>query len=139
MRCVTEVLAGTDTPLGLIPLGTGNLLARNLGLDVADPFASARVAPTHGHDGRIDVVKAVVDQAQDEQAFLVMAGLGFDADVMAPGGCTGDCPSQPRRRQPIPASYGRTTTVPLERSSIRANTSGAVRFSPSRFGFPKPW
>ncbi len=67
VRYVAEVLADTDTPLGLIPLGTGSLLARNLGLDVTDPSASARLALTHDQDRRVDVVKAVVDHTQDKQ------------------------------------------------------------------------
>lgn len=40
VRCVAGVLAGTDTPMGLVPLGTGNLLARNLGIDVLDPLGA---------------------------------------------------------------------------------------------------
>ena len=81
VRCVAEVLAGTDTPLGLLPLGTGNLLARNLGLDVTDLEAAAKGALLGGVR-KIDVVRSTRDGG-DEQVFLVMAGLGFDASIMA--------------------------------------------------------
>ncbi|QOR47671.1 NAD(+)/NADH kinase [Trueperella pecoris] len=143
VRNVAEVLAGTGTPLGLLPVGTGNLLARNLSL----PFTSARrmaIIALTGRDSAIDVgwleipdddaarraqvpasesgdpqQSAVAsecgdadqepanelpgeDQPEDQPAnqpedqhdgvapakpgryaFLVMSGLGFDADIMA--------------------------------------------------------
>ncbi|MDQ6752828.1 MAG: NAD(+)/NADH kinase [Actinomycetota bacterium] len=82
VRAVAGVLAGTDTALGLIPLGTGNLLARNLGLEINDPALAARQALT-GADRRIDMIRAVVDNDGEGQLFLVMAGLGFDAAIMA--------------------------------------------------------
>ncbi|MCG2621274.1 NAD(+)/NADH kinase [Arthrobacter sp. I2-34] len=81
VRCVSEVLAGTDTPLGLLPLGTGNLLARNLDIDINDPQAAVLDA-LNGTERRIDVVHIHVDHAQDSHVFLVMAGLGFDAAIM---------------------------------------------------------
>ncbi len=82
VRAVAGVLAGTGTALGLIPLGTGNLLARNLGLEINDPALAARQALT-GRDRRIDMIRAVVDNDGEGQLFLVMAGLGFDAAIMA--------------------------------------------------------
>lgn len=82
VRCVGQALAGTDTPLGIIPLGTGNLLARNLGMDVDDHEAAVQASLT-GTGRRIDVVRATLDHAATSQVFLVMAGLGFDAAVMA--------------------------------------------------------
>ncbi|MDJ0313528.1 diacylglycerol kinase family protein [Arthrobacter sp. H35-D1] len=82
IRAVAEVLAGTDTAMGLLPLGTGNLLARNLGIDVASPVRAAR-GVLEGTESRIDVVKVVVDHAEQEQMFLVAAGLGYDASIMA--------------------------------------------------------
>lgn len=82
VRCVAEVLVGTGTPLGLVPLGTGNLLARNLGVDITDPV-SACFDVLNGSEKSIDVVKATFDRADDHQVFLVMAGLGYDAAIMA--------------------------------------------------------
>lgn len=82
VRCVAEELAGTTTALGLLPLGTGNLLARNLDIAVDDPRGAVEAALT-GTERRIDVVHVNVDHAQDAHVFLVMAGLGFDAAIMA--------------------------------------------------------
>ncbi|AOT02844.1 diacylglycerol/lipid kinase family protein [Arthrobacter sp. U41] len=82
VRCVAEVLAGTGTPMGLVPLGTGNLLARNLGVDITDPVSACYDA-FNGSDQAIDVVKARLNHSDKEQVFLVMAGLGYDAAIMA--------------------------------------------------------
>ena len=82
VRCVAEELAGTDTPMALIPLGTGNLLARNLGLSV-DDLADAAHTALAGTERRIDVVHVTVDRAQKAHVFLVMAGLGYDAAIMS--------------------------------------------------------
>jgi diacylglycerol kinase (ATP) len=82
VRCVAEVLAGTGIPMGLLPLGTGNLLARNLGMDVTDVEGAMKGALT-GWERKIDVVRAVRNDPDKEQLFLVMAGVGYDATVMA--------------------------------------------------------
>ena len=82
VRCVAAELAGTSTPMGLLPLGTGNLLARNLDISVDDPEQAVRAA-LNGTERRIDVVHVTVDEAVDSDTFLVMAGLGYDAGMMA--------------------------------------------------------
>ncbi|MFP5334905.1 MAG: diacylglycerol/lipid kinase family protein [Actinomycetes bacterium] len=89
VRTVGETLAGTGTPLGLLPAGTGNLLARNLDTDVTDVPRSMRIALT-GRSRPVDVgwVTVVGPHGEEhtrpeEQAFLVMAGMGFDAAIMA--------------------------------------------------------
>ncbi|WP_434614379.1 diacylglycerol/lipid kinase family protein [Arthrobacter sp. A5] len=82
VRCVAGVLAGTDTAMGLVPLGTGNLLARNLGIFITDPVTAARNV-LHGTETKIDVVQAMVDHEEQGRIFLVAAGLGYDASIMA--------------------------------------------------------
>ena len=89
VRVVGEALAGTQTAMGLLPLGTGNLLARNLDMNLDDVAAAMRVALS-GDDRRVDVGWVTVvgaggeeHTAAEEQAFLVMAGMGFDAAMMA--------------------------------------------------------
>lgn len=80
VRCVAEVLAGSSVAMGLVPAGTGNLLARTLGMSTVVRVA-ARVALT-GDDRPIDVGWVRIDDAVNERAFLVMAGTGFDAAIM---------------------------------------------------------
>lgn len=44
VRAVAEAIANTGVPLAILPSGTGNLLARNLGLPLADPTEMIRAA-----------------------------------------------------------------------------------------------
>jgi len=82
VRCVAETLAGKGTPMGLVPLGTGNLLARNLGIGLEDPLRAGRDI-LNGTTTTIDIVMATLDHADAGHAFLVAAGLGYDAAIMA--------------------------------------------------------
>jgi diacylglycerol kinase (ATP) len=81
VRSVAQAMAGTGVAMALLPAGTGNLLARTLGTPLDLP-AAARVALT-GDDRPVDVGWVRTDGSADERAFLVMAGTGFDATIMA--------------------------------------------------------
>lgn len=84
-RAVAEVLAGTGVPLGLVPLGTGNLLARNLGSNLADPRFCVDIA-LFGSTRAIDSVALRLerpDGSVESRQFVVIAGAGFDAQIMA--------------------------------------------------------
>lgn len=114
VRAVAEAMVGTGRPMGLLPFGTGNLLARNLDISVTDREDAFDVA-LNGIDRAIDVGWLRVDRpapakttggkgrhrpgsggrpaeepdASQEPAdttkhiFLVIAGLGFDAAMVA--------------------------------------------------------
>lgn len=93
VRAVAQELVGTGVPIGLLPGGTGNLLARNVGGHVDPMEDAARVAFT-GSDRTIDVgwlvldptpeqLEGLPDRADNVHCFTVMAGVGFDAQMMA--------------------------------------------------------
>jgi diacylglycerol kinase family enzyme len=90
VRAVAGVLAHTGVALGLIPIGTGNLLARNLGLHVARLEENARIGLL-GHERAIDMGLVTLDHAspgageghETTSPFLVLAGMGMDARVIA--------------------------------------------------------
>ena len=79
VREVCAELAGTGIPVGIIPAGTGNLLARNL--DIPLYLRSAIDVALNGQDRAIDLVKVGGDNIEDTH-FMVMAGMGFDAAIM---------------------------------------------------------
>lgn len=85
IRAVAEGLRGSDVPIALAPAGTGNLLARNLGLTLDRLDESVRTAFT-GADRRIDLGIVDIergDGSRETRAFVVMAGLGIDAAMIA--------------------------------------------------------
>src|SRR5512141_567481 len=85
VRVVADILAGTDIAMGLIPLGTGNLLARNIHLDVGDLHGSVQTA-LFGHQRHIDTARMRVENSltneSAEHTFLVIAGMGMDAEIV---------------------------------------------------------
>ncbi|MFT4156686.1 MAG: diacylglycerol kinase family protein [Microbacterium sp.] len=85
VRAVCEAIAGSGVPLAIIPSGTGNLLARNLGLPLASAETMIRAA-LGDHRHPIDIGWAEIsraDGARSEHAFVVLAGIGLDADMIA--------------------------------------------------------
>jgi YegS/Rv2252/BmrU family lipid kinase len=79
IRAVCEELAGTGIPVGIVPAGTGNLLARNLSIPLY--LRAAVDVGLNGQDRAIDMVRVSGDEMEDA-TFLVMAGMGFDAAIM---------------------------------------------------------
>src|SRR5918997_3105060 len=78
---VNEVVNGLSkaATLGILPLGTANVLARELGLPLKTEDACERILT--GTRSRMDVGVAT-DEEGTERRFACMAGIGFDANVI---------------------------------------------------------
>jgi diacylglycerol kinase (ATP) len=72
-RCV-GVLAGSPAALAVLPAGTSNLFARNLG--IPEDVRSAVAVGLHGPCRRLDVGRF------GDERFATMAGVGFDAAMI---------------------------------------------------------
>ncbi|WP_028245599.1 diacylglycerol/lipid kinase family protein [Pseudoclavibacter soli] len=84
VRVVAEELASTGVPVALVPAGTGNVLARNLELNLSDLSVAVKTA-FGGENRPVDVGMADItrpDGTLETKAFVVMAGLGLDAEIM---------------------------------------------------------
>lgn len=77
LQAATE-LQGTDTKLGVIPTGTGNLLAG--ALKIPEDLDHAIRTLLTGRGRRIDVGSITI--GDKERAFTVACGIGYDAKVM---------------------------------------------------------
>lgn len=75
---ILDLVCAAAVPVVLVPAGTGNDLARALGLPRRDPVAAVELALT-GVPRAIDVGE--IRTAERSSSFLTIAALGFDAKV----------------------------------------------------------
>lgn len=73
-------LAGTKARLAIIPRGTANVLARELGLPLDEEQAVAVAA--QGKSRRIYLGLAIDETTHERRHFVLMAGIGLDASVV---------------------------------------------------------
>ncbi|MCE5323353.1 diacylglycerol kinase family lipid kinase [bacterium] len=75
---INQVINGigdSGIPLGIVPLGTGNVLAHDLGIPVYNTQKALDVI-RKGKTRHVDIARA------EDRRFILMAGLGFDAAVI---------------------------------------------------------
>ena len=74
---IAHVLTGTGATLALVPSGSGNGLARHLGIPLSTEGALALLRPDAGVVSLIDTARA------NEHFFCATMGFGFDAEIAA--------------------------------------------------------
>ena len=80
---VVQGLAGSPVPLGIVPFGTGNVLAQNLKIP-KDPVAAARwILSSRPRSVPLGKITRSVADAQESWFFAMAAGMGMHAAMMA--------------------------------------------------------
>ncbi|GAA4248123.1 diacylglycerol/lipid kinase family protein [Dactylosporangium darangshiense] len=119
-------LAGTDVAVALVPSGTGNLLAANLGIPRS--VSGAVATAVSGARRRIDV-----GEVEGAGVFTVMAGMGFDAAMV------GEAQDEAKRRYGV-AAYVASGLRNLTRRRIsvriRLHTADGPETADSANGMP---
>jgi len=80
MNEVVNGLVDPSLPVGLLSLGTANVLANEIGLP-RDPRRLAEIVAT-GPARRVALGEAVFEDGRRSRRFLLMTGIGFDAEVV---------------------------------------------------------
>lgn len=111
VRSVAAGLAGTGAQMGIVPLGTANLAARNLGVPVGDALAAARVV-AHGVDLPADLA-------------WVRTEPWSDPDVLPDPTPPGD----PRGRADSAALTGRSAAAPPDSPPAAADPADSRQLS----------
>ncbi len=86
VRAVAEHLADSnaDVELGIVPLGTGNLLARNLEVPINDvPAAFVRALDADTRQVDVGWVEVDLETGTERHGFVVLIGFGIDAHMIA--------------------------------------------------------
>jgi diacylglycerol kinase (ATP) len=119
VRAVAEGIHTSTAALALLPSGTGNLLARNLDLTLDNMEHSVETA-FMGKDRAIDLGLMEAERPggkRDRYVFLVMAGVGLDAQMIA------------NTNDSLKAKVGWIAYVDAIVRSLRGNNRVRMRFS----------
>ena len=111
VRSVAAGLAGTGAQMGIVPLGTANLAARNLGVPVGDARAAARVV-AHGINLPADLAWVRTEPWSDPGAL---------PDPTPPG--------DPRGRTDSPPVTGRAAAAPPDSPPAAADPADSRQLS----------
>ena len=79
---VVQGLAGTDTPLGVIPLGTGNSLGNDLGLSRNPTRAAQTILASEPRRIGLGKLEYPEGAPQSSRYFIAIAGAGVDARML---------------------------------------------------------
>ncbi|MGZ0712918.1 diacylglycerol/lipid kinase family protein (plasmid) [Coraliomargarita sp. W4R53] len=85
VRAVAEHLADTrsDADLAIVPLGTGNLFARNVDVPIGDlPAAFTRALEPDSQGIDVGWVDVDLEAGRERHAFVVLIGFGIDAHMI---------------------------------------------------------
>jgi diacylglycerol kinase (ATP) len=95
-----EGLIGYSTPLGILPLGTGNVFARELNLPGSPEALAGTLLSSEAHPIPVGQVNG--------RPFLFVVGVGFDAEAVRPKARSDEAPilarDLPRHRDPSTAA-----------------------------------
>jgi diacylglycerol kinase family enzyme len=80
---VIQGLAGSAVPLGIIPFGTGNVMAQNLKVP-KDPVAAARwILRSHPRSVGLGKITCCTVRGRESWLFVMAAGMGIHASLMS--------------------------------------------------------
>ena len=134
VRSVAAGLASTGAQMGIVPLGTANLAARNLGVPVGDARAAARVV-AHGVDLPADLAWVRTEPWSDPGAL---------PDPTPPGDPRGRADSAPStpltgRAAAAPPDSPPTPADPADSRQLSAEAARAVRTIQRATRRPHQW
>ena len=134
VRSVAAGLAGTGAQMGIVPLGTANLAARNLGVPVGDARAAARVV-AHGIDLPADLAWVRIEPWSDPGALPDPAPPGD------PRGRADSAPSTPLTGRAAAASPDSQPAAadPADSRQLSAEAARAVRTIQRATRRPHQW
>jgi diacylglycerol kinase family enzyme len=114
-RCV-DVLAGSSVTVAILPAGTANLLATNVG--IPQDVTQAVAVGLRGERRKLDLARF------NGERFAVMAGVGFDAAMIRGAGVVGSrsVSAGPPTSGPDHRAFARSRSGPTSRSMASAGS-----------------
>jgi diacylglycerol kinase (ATP) len=80
---VIQGIAGSDVPLGIIPFGTGNVMAQNLKVPKSAEAAARWILRSRPFPAPLGKITCCTEKGRDSWLFAMAAGMGMHAALMS--------------------------------------------------------